>query len=445
MTAGPIDISRADILDDLAASRRAAGRVASFFTGAVKPPAGGTEREVKRKGPPEPERDRAESGKGLIGACGPETQDRFSNLLYFEGRFPPHHDHAFLIAPACQIVEQELDRLVATLARPISDRLVAALEPEHPHQAEILLGWAEGQISTTLGIETLVLLALRRGYAQGCDAIRRFLGDHFLPGYVELLCGEGPLPGLEIIRSRYRNPACHGWGRFDASDYTRFARLVVASPRFGSWYEWGPDPLDSAIGHGVLHHHIDKSTKTSRLPRPEVEPSASRRLLVLRSPPGSPIGVTLRPQHAAPAYRTREIAPASSPAGRPFRIGDSVRLEFRATAPCHLALIDWGTSGRVTVLRPNARCRETAIERDWTYFLPALESPEFELALEGLPGPEKVIAIATRAPLKTPLRPGKGRLFRELTPIDIDRIIDEIARLDVEAWAVGQCTIIIHP
>ena len=71
-------------------------------------------------------------------------------------------DYGYLIGPACQVLESELDRLLT--ARPaIADALVEALRAggASEKQAEILALWKEGTLPTTLGVQCLVLLALR--------------------------------------------------------------------------------------------------------------------------------------------------------------------------------------------------------------------------------------------------------------------------------------------
>src|SRR5262249_36097839 len=151
-----------------------------------------------------------------------------------------------LIGPACQILESELDRLLIAPARGIAGSLVAALHvarKDRP-QAQILEKWASGQVPPTIGTGSLVLLALRRGREQRLGPILELLAARFEPGYEVLLASKQLGQCLDAIRTRFRNPTCHGTAVFGAEGYGEFARLVVANRRFAAWDATGPDPAD---------------------------------------------------------------------------------------------------------------------------------------------------------------------------------------------------------
>jgi hypothetical protein len=378
-------------------------------------------------------------GRGLLVRCSRANRDRCATLLFFESQWGYRTDYEFLIGPACWVLETELDRLLAAPALGALDALIESLARagDDAFHAENLRKWHRSKV-TTVGVECTVLLALRRGCEQGVPAVLDFLGRHFRPGYAELLRDKRLGTALSRLRDKYRNKVCHGVGRFDARDYEEFVRLMVGARGFGTWDEQGPTPPAPDASAAVLHHHLEQ---TLHAPEDADEPPdpATARLLALRTPAESSLGVRLHVVRAADPAGLREVVvtPAAPPG--PFRLGDKVRFEFEAGEPCHLALIDVGTAGSVSVIWPNHWQRQARVEGGRTYSLPRATLPEFEYQLAGIPGTERIKAVVTRQPLPVPLLPDEGAAFRRLTPRELDDIADALGRCAPAEWGVGGC------
>jgi hypothetical protein len=107
---------------------------------------------------------------------------------------------------------------------------------------------------TTIGMQSLILLALRRGCERENGQVCKFLGDRFSSRYTRLLVDKKLDVCLNKIRDQFRNPACHGLATFTSQQYQDFAILTVAHSRFAFWNAKGADP--NALDSGVLHHHL---------------------------------------------------------------------------------------------------------------------------------------------------------------------------------------------
>jgi len=176
---------------------------------------------------------------------------------------PSDGDHGILIAAACAILEAELRRLLADPVRPIAGHLVAALGAVQRNQpAEILARWQRGTTPTTLGVLSIILFALRRGSEQALPEIARFLATRFRPRFADLLRTGKVNATLELIRTRFRNPADHAERVFNVVAYGEFTRLVLANRRFAVWDIDGPDPSDPDAGSGILYHHLHNALDT---------------------------------------------------------------------------------------------------------------------------------------------------------------------------------------
>jgi hypothetical protein len=77
-----------------------------------------------------------------------------------------------------------------------------------------------------------------------------------------------------------------------------------------------------------------------------------------------------------------------------FRIGDKIRIVFRAGRDCYLTLINLGTSGKLTVLFPNVYCVDNFVIAHRTYAIPGEDYP-FDYELTGPQGIERIKAVAT--------------------------------------------------
>lgn len=85
------------------------------------------------------------------------------------------------------------------------------------------------------------------------------------------------------------------------------------------------------------------------------------------------------------------VRPKTSPT---YRIGENINVYFRSEKNCYMTLINFGTSGKLTVLFPNAHHTSNFILGNKVYEIPGEEYP-FEYQLTGPPGTEKLKAIAT--------------------------------------------------
>jgi hypothetical protein len=368
-------------------------------------------------------------GQRLFAAAPQETRRRYQTVLHLEDTFPGHGDHGCLIGATCQLMEGELDRLLAQPARTIAPVLSAALRTEGSAggQAEILDRWAAGTIPITLGSLCIVLLALRRGWEQGRAEVHDFLAREFEPCYSDLLAAKGLGSCLDRVRTLYRNPACHGQVSFGPGQYAEFVRLVVANHRLRLWDRGGVDPLVLQHG-GVFHHHLSLSRRVDRRLGGPVE-----RWLALATPPGSLLQVGLRV----------EAAEEDSP--RTFRLGDRIRFVVEVNRDAHVLLIDQGTTGRFAVVWPNAWRKETFITAGRPHDVPNRLAPEFDYRLIGMPGKERVKALATLQPLAQSLQPAAGAGFRPLDGSALETILDEVSGRLPDEWAVAECTFDVRP
>jgi len=95
----------------------------------------------------------------------------------------------------------------------------------------------------------------------------------------------------------------------------------------------------------------------------------------------------------AGAAASRDIAIAAD-APRRYRIGDSIVINVRATRDCYVTLLHLGTSGRLTVLFPNAHQPDNFVQAQRLCAIPESGSG-FQFRLQGPPGTERLKAIAT--------------------------------------------------
>jgi len=117
-------------------------------------------------------------------------------------------------------------------------------------------------------------------------------------------------------------------------------------------------------------------------------------------------------------------APVSESAGAPargatatYQVGDKIVVRFRATRDCYLTLLNIGTSGKLTVLFPNALCRDNRILAAQLYQVPGIGHP-FEYQITGPSGRERLKAVATLrdVPLLESHFAADGSLFRTVSP-----------------------------
>jgi CHAT domain-containing protein len=412
-----------DLHYDEAGTRRAEGAVRAFFESVSVasleplPPAGKV------------------NGRALVARCRPETQSRYATLLHVEGVYDPQSDHGFLIGPACHLLEMELNHLVTEPARAVADDLVGSGLPSRT--AEVLESWRSRAVPRTLGTHVIVFEALRLALEKGRTAVRDWLLARFSDTYLALLRGRGPARCLDLIRTRFSNPAMHGVGTFDAAAYQEFVRLVVGHRSFTAWDAEGPDPDPPAADAGFLHHLLAQLRWV-----PPDDPVS--RLLDLHTPSESPLEIRLR-VYAAEASRPVRTRGARMLTADPtlevkqtFALGEEQRLSFQANRDCQLLLLLACIGGGVGMVWPNRWCRSAAVEGGRPYFLPGLDAPEFRFVVTGRPRTEHVKAIATSFPLPVFLPFENNAPFRLLTPRELEDLLVAVARLGPTEWATAE-------
>ncbi len=387
----------------------------------------------------------------LIATCEPDTQRRWRTLLAVEAGFPSDGDHGLLIAPACSVLESQLGRLLLEPARGIAGGMCEALRcsKKNRRQSELIERWAEGKVPSTIGVASIVLLALRRGWEQQAVIVQDFLSREFTESYIGLLGSNALGKTLDVVRNRFRNPACHGLSEFGIAAYEEFAELLVGNRRLAQWDEAGPESGALDDGRAVLHHQLagSRTVSDNLTIEPPIRPdegasevagaplaSPIEGLLAVRTPPESPLRVTLRAHRADSSPATRDIA-VGPPAAEAFRLGDAIRFETQANLDGHLVLVDVGTSGAANVLWPNHWHRDSAIRGGEPLYLPSLEGPELQFALTGRPGTERVLALLTADPIPVELAPTGNAPFRKLEDAHLAGLLQAIEQLPPQSWA----------
>lgn len=144
-----------------------------------------------------------------------------------------------------------------------------------------------------------------------------------------------------------------------------------------------------------------------------------------------------------PAAGSRDIAViASNSDSKPpaFHIGDRVNIVFEASRDCYLTLLNVGTSGKLTILFPNAMQPDNRIAAGQSHAIPGT-SYGFEYVLQGPPGREMLKAVATLEPvalIESSFAPD-GSLFREeratAAARDIAVVKTKTQEMAPDAWA----------
>lgn len=136
----------------------------------------------------------------------------------------------------------------------------------------------------------------------------------------------------------------------------------------------------------------------------------------------------------------RDISVAPTQKQRNYQPGDKVVILFRANKDCYLTLLNIGTSGKLTILFPNALHPDNFIRANQTYRIPDADYG-FEYQLQGPAGTETLKAIATENKIElTELHfTADGALFETRTPQvaarDINIIKTKIASAPPQSWA----------
>lgn len=80
-------------------------------------------------------------------------------------------------------------------------------------------------------------------------------------------------------------------------------------------------------------------------------------------------------------------------------IGDRLQFVFQASEDCYLTLVDFGTSGRVTIIYPNWHQRGGRIPAHQPLLIPPVTGGSFDYVISPPAGEEVVMALATRQPI----------------------------------------------
>jgi hypothetical protein len=121
------------------------------------------------------------------------------------------------------------------------------------------------------------------------------------------------------------------------------------------------------------------------------EPEAGHPSLPAPEAPGSPFGLTIRPDRAA------------------HRIGEPVHIGVSPRRDCHLTLIDVGAGGKTVQLFPNSLQRESLIRAYERIVIPSPQSP-FQFVARGPAGVDAILAICSADGVASqyPADPGQG-------------------------------------
>ena len=250
---------------------------------------------------------------------------------------------------------------------------------------------------------------LRPGYSRSPGVPRNPLHNR-LSGPVGLQAA-GPVPGSDPRSAqRHRPQGCV----LDSTGYEVFIQRVVGHRRFSLWEQQGPDPGPPGADMAILHHHLEHSriAAASAGPMESPPPGGSKpapddpavvELLALKPQGSTLLDVRVEPLHAGTRRSVRAVTVSAPMADSRFLLGNPIRFRFQTNRPCHVVLIDVGTTGETAVLWPNGWHPDTWIDEAGDHFLPALEHPEFDFTLSGRAGTERIVAIASLTPLRAGL------------------------------------------
>lgn len=114
------------------------------------------------------------------------------------------------------------------------------------------------------------------------------------------------------------------------------------------------------------------------------------------------------PPAAAPAPASPPGAAAAAPTAAQFKlwtdktshkIGETLKVFFQSNRDGYATLVNVGSSGKITILYPNAYTPDHAVKAGQTYSIPRPED-FYELSLGGPEGVELVYALFTTAPVR---------------------------------------------
>jgi class 3 adenylate cyclase len=121
----------------------------------------------------------------------------------------------------------------------------------------------------------------------------------------------------------------------------------------------------------------------------------------------SEVGIQLWVQREERRELTRDIGIVPAEDTHSWNVGDRIRICAQVNRDCHLAVINIGPTGNVTVLIPNAYHSDAIARAGQVVTFPGANDP-IQFELKGPPGGERLIALASARPLR-------------LTPQDFDQ------------------------
>lgn len=151
---------------------------------------------------------------------------------------------------------------------------------------------------------------------------------------------------------------------------------------------------------------------------------------------------------AEPASASRSIRPRPKHPDAVFKVGEHVRIGFFASRDAHIYLLDVDTEGKVTQIFLSGVWRENRVRGGQSYFIPT-ERDKFDLPVEGPPGVETLIAVATVGPAPVFADWQKSsELFsliqRPLSESELARAAEALSRLPRGQWAVGEFQFVVR-
>jgi len=164
-------------------------------------------------------------------------------------------------------------------------------------------------------------------------------------------------------------------------------------------------PTDAAPGLYTITTMIEprSAVGTRSLPRAGTEDRANSmfRVEVRAAAPSAPPAT---PAPSTPPAASTPPAPAAGSEPSPqlklwtdatqHKIGDKAKVFFQANRDGYVTLVNVGTSGKITILFPNAYSPSHAVKGGQTYSVPGADDP-YELTLGGPEGVELVYALFT--------------------------------------------------
>jgi Domain of unknown function (DUF4384) len=204
--------------------------------------------------------------------------------------------------------------------------------------------------------------------------------------------------------------------RFEGQQVATLERTVTVQRGKGGSSVALKVPADAAPGFYTVTTTVEpRAAVETRAGEPASEGRASSVFRVGPAAPTSPAPAPAPP--AAPAKPPATAAappspssPPTAPAGPPaefelwtdqtsHKIGEKLKVSFRSNRDGYATLVNVGTSGKITILYPNAYTPDHAVKAGQTYSIPRPED-FYELSFGGPEGVELVYALFTTGPAR---------------------------------------------